>query len=475
MPPLTEIAYPRLMARVREHLGVTGFDATARRVLIRASFDAARRCDDPADIVNCAIEELVRQRFELPALGTLLRAARSARAIVNRGYLASIHQALDPATRTRLQELLAVKPGQTRTPWDAVKADAPPPSPHRMKEFLTHLDALRDLGAAPTAFAGVPELKLGQFALEARSLHAAALGQLTEPRRLALIACFLRRQVARALDDAAEMFIRQMQRLHNRAREALARHQAQWVEQTDSLIALLREAVVACRGEGSPQERFEAVTARLTPQADAILAQCDAHAAVAFLLEHADSRSARLTVVRWERPDAATPTEGGKRAVPRVDLSFIPDKWWEPVTGHRNRDDPLTTVDRRSFELCLFTQILQELRSGDLCLPGSESYGDYREQLVSWEEYRQQIGAFSDQAGVAVDGAASRPISMPPPGRPTRASPPTSISAWKTASRCSSACAPVPWSLGWTRYSVCCGSGCRRWAFSTPWPIPRPG
>jgi len=249
MPPLTEIAYPRLMARVREHLGVTGFDATARRVLIRASFDAARRCDDPADIVNCAIEELVRQRFELPALGTLLRAARSARAIVNRGYLASIHQALDPATRTRLQELLAVKPGQTRTPWDAVKADAPPPSPHRMKEFLTHLDALRDLGAAPTAFAGVPELKLGQFALEARSLHAAALGQLTEPRRLALIACFLRRQVARALDDAAEMFIRQMQRLHNRAREALARHQAQRVEQTDSLIALLRKAVVACRGD----------------------------------------------------------------------------------------------------------------------------------------------------------------------------------------------------------------------------------
>ncbi len=59
------------------------------------------------------------------------------------------------------------------------------------------------------------------------------------------------------------------------------RRQTQQVERTDTLIALLRDTVVACRGEGSKEERFEAVGALLAPDADSILAQCDAHAAVA--------------------------------------------------------------------------------------------------------------------------------------------------------------------------------------------------
>ena len=229
--------------------------------------------------------------------------------------------------------------------------------------------------------------------------------------------------------------------MHNRAREALVRHQAQQAERTDVLVALLRDAVVACRGEGSKEERFDAVAALLAPDADSILAQCDAHAAVAgnnhlpfllplyrgqrapflrflrglplvatsqdkaveraiaFLLDNAASRHARLTVARWERGG-----DGTRRAVPLLDLSFVPDKWRELVTGSRQRDDVPTTVDRRYFELCLFSQIMQELRSGDLCLPGSEAYDDYREQLVSWADYHRQVGAFGEQAGVPTDG-----------------------------------------------------------------------
>jgi TnpA family transposase len=433
----------RLMARIRAFLDVSAFDAAARRIMIGACLEAARSRDDPADIANCAIEELVRQRRELPVLNTLLRAARKARATVNRGYQAAMYHTLDEAARSRLQTLLNLRPGETRTPWDTVKADAPRPSPQRMREFLDHLAWLHTQGADPAVFSGIPDLKLRQFALEAQALNAAVLNELAETKRLILIACFIRRQIARSLDDAAEMFIRQMQRMHNRARDALLRHQTQQVERTDTLIALLRDTVVACRSEGSKEERFDAVAALLAPDADSILAQCDAHAAVAgnnhlpfllplyrgqraaflrflqglplvatsqdkaveqaitFLLGNSASRNARLAVVRWERG-----ADGVRQAVSLIDLSFVPDKWRELVTGSRRRDGVPTTVDRRYFELCLFSLIMQELRSGDLCMPGSEAHGDYREQLVPWTEYHQQIGAFGEQAGVPTDGPA---------------------------------------------------------------------
>ena len=123
--------------------------------------------------------------------------------------------------------------------------------------------------------------------------------------------------------------------------------------------------------------------------------------AIAFLLGNLAKRHGQLTVARWERQD-----DGTRQAVPLIDLSFVPDKWWRLVTGTRSREGVPPTVDRRYFELCLFSQIMQELKSGDLCLPGSEAYSDYRSQLVSWEDYYREIGAFGEQAGVPIDGPA---------------------------------------------------------------------
>ena len=50
--------------------------------------------------------------------------------------------------------------------------------------------------------------------------------------------------------------------------------------------------------------------------------------------------------------------------------------------------------------------MVNELKSGDLCIPGSEEYGDYRDQLVSWEEYDRDITGYAEQAGVSTDAAA---------------------------------------------------------------------
>jgi len=70
------------------------------------------------------------------------------------------------------------------------------------------------------------------------------------------------------------------------------------------------------------------------------------------------------------------------------------------------REPAPAEVDRRYFEICLFTQVVNELKSGDLCIPGSEEYGDYRDQLVSWEEYNRDVAGYAEQVGVPVDPTA---------------------------------------------------------------------
>ena len=39
-------------------------------------------------------------------------------------------------------------------------------------------------------------------------------------------------------------------------------------------------------------------------------------------------------------------------------------------------------MDRRHFEVCLFSQLVAELKAGDLCIEGSDQFADNRSQLV---------------------------------------------------------------------------------------------
>src|SRR4051795_9307624 len=97
------------------------------------------------------------------------------------------------------------------------------------------------------------------------------MGEMIEPKRLALMAALLQGQIARTLDDLADMFVRQMQRMHARAKEALAVHQLQQLEHTGGLITLLRDTVLACRGDEPPEQRLGPLQTPLPPHAAALL------------------------------------------------------------------------------------------------------------------------------------------------------------------------------------------------------------
>ncbi|WP_143874143.1 hypothetical protein [Nostoc sp. 'Peltigera malacea cyanobiont' DB3992] len=45
-----------------------------------------------------------------------------------------------------------------------------------------------------------------------------------------------------------------------------------------------------------------------------------------------------------------------------------------------------TKIVRRHLEVCVFSCLMAELRSGDICVKGSENYADHQEQLLLWSE-----------------------------------------------------------------------------------------
>jgi TnpA family transposase len=423
----------RHMTAILAFVKVTAYGDGGESVINQAVLDAASTKEDLADIINVAIEELIRQRFELPGFTALVRAARKARISVNGGYHKMVYQALGKNGRLKIDVLLSKSNNKSeKSQWDHVKQEPQRPTVGHIREFTQHLLWLQEFDIGEQAFALIPDVKIRQFASEAKALDAASMRDLAEKKRYAIAAILIRLQTARALDDLAEMFVKRMQKLHRLGKEALEQYHLRNIDQTQSLVAMLREVIIAaCKSEESSDKRLDAITSAVGSDPDKILEQCEAlgaHAGgnyLAFLPRIFKGIRSALFSLLEAMPLITTSSDKSvllavsfllqsRRAkgewlhnTAALDLSWVTDKWWPLVAGPGIKPGTkLQQVSRRYFEICLFTQIMQELKSGDLAISCGDKFGDYRNQLLSWEEFERERVTYGEQVGLPMDGKA---------------------------------------------------------------------
>lgn len=426
---------------VRDYLGVIAYGEAAQRAMVAGMTTAAQTKHDLADLINVAIEELVKAKFELPAFSTLVRQAFQVRTAVTQGFYEQVYKALSAEDYLKLNRFFIQEKETSTTLWNRLKQEPG-------KSMLSHLNALvqrlhwlQDWQMATPALTALPSVKLKQFAAEAQTLSANQMREMAPPKRYTLAAALLSVKYARTLDDLAEMFIKRLRKMHHNAREALMNYRQETQKRTDTLVTTLREVIVAYQQEGAASKRLAGIDTVLGHQANTLLEHCEAHIAytdnnylpflprfykshratlfrflevvplqsstqnqhleiaIRFIRHHRTSRSTWLDVPTAETNEQATasPSEA-------LDLSWIPAKWWKLVTGQTSSQQsvPPKQLHRQQFELCVFSHILLELQSGDLYIAGSAEYGDYYSQLVSWQEYHAQIDEYGQQVNLPV-------------------------------------------------------------------------
>jgi len=269
----------RHLAAVRGYLQVRPYGPAARHAMIQALAEAASTKHELEDLINIAIEQLVRQRFELPAFDTLNRAARRVRATLTRATYARVFKALTDDDLAQIDALFLTDLTTLRTPWNELKADAGNPTLGHLRDLVARQRWLGTQVIGTTALADLPAVKVQHFAEEARTLDAARMHALEPHKRATLAVALLVTQAARSLDDLGEMFVRRMQHIHTAARTALERYRAATVERTDGLVTTLHDLLLAYQEDGSVDQRFAAMDALIAPRRDELLEACEAHLA----------------------------------------------------------------------------------------------------------------------------------------------------------------------------------------------------
>jgi TnpA family transposase len=426
---------------IRTHLGISAYGPEAQAAMEQAMAEAALGKDDLTDLINIALEEMVRQQWELPTFSAFSRAATKVRSRVNNGFHAHIGIALTDEHLRRIDQLFVTDPQTHESSWNQLREDPGKPNLKHLRELLDHINWLTSLQIATQALAKIPDVKIKRFAAEAQTLDASRMQNMRSRKRYTLALCLLTTQYAQALDDLAEMVIKRLMRLHQQGKEAFEAYRNAQQKRIDELILVLRDVTVAYRGEGTDQERMEAIDAAFGGESANVLLECETHLAFVtntyypFLRKLYGSYRALLfkflntVVLRSSHQDTALETtiaflkENETRTgnwlpicsvekkrgeepslLPLVDLSWMSDVWWRIVSGQSKRTPLPERVDRRHFEICVFSQILWDLKTGDLSIEGSDLYANIWAQGISWEEYTQQVNDYGAMLGVPVDG-----------------------------------------------------------------------
>lgn len=418
----------RHYAAVRTLLDVKPYYGTdANAIATRAAHTASLTMDQPVDIINATIDELIARDIELPAFSTLDRLTEQIHARAQSRLFKRVTRRLADNQKLALDRLLARDLSNRQTAYNRIKRHAKRPSRQHLELLIDQIAWLDELGDFSLAIAGIPASKLRSLANQAMALDASALRNDTLPeKRYTLIVALLNRMRVRARDDLADMFVRRMGAIHRRASDELDAIQRKQRDQVEDLVGLLDGVVDILADESDETAIARAVRKLLAPKGDLepLRESCAAIRAFSgrnylpLLWKHFKAhRSVMMRVVRTLEWDSTSPVRSLLNALDAVleneslhrewidadvDLSFAVPRWRKLVRRSHGEGSP---TNRRYLELCVFSYMAEELRVGDLCVSGSDAYADYRDHLLPWRQCEQQLPDYCDKLGMPTTGS----------------------------------------------------------------------
>lgn len=421
---------------IRDFLKIKPFTKGGEECMMKAMSKAAQVMDNPADIINAAIEELVLERYELPAFSKFKRLAYKARNTVNNTIYLQIYEQIDDNYKESLRALLTREENEFTSPWHKLKQDPGRPTIREVRNFIIYLKWLQSIAKDNIDFDNVPESKFKRFVEEAKTLNVAQINEIYEQKRFSLAVSLIHAQKIQAYDDLAEMFIRRVKILHNTADKALQEYKASHQQIAEQLIETLGKIAENWGSTKDKEYRVSSIDKIFAGNEEDYQKKCEAYLAYAknnyflflpqfykhqraiffnlleilkpksassdktlelainFLLTNRYSRAVEISVTK-----EITLNDGETETVSALNLSWIPDKWWKLVTNTHQRGMFVRNVNRVYFELCLFSCISKQLRTEDLFVENADKYNDTKKQLVTQEEYEAEIDSFCYQKG----------------------------------------------------------------------------
>jgi len=413
---------------IRAYLRVKPYGQGGRQTVIEIVRQSAQTMSDPADLINVAIEQLVRQQFELPAFSTLDKLVNHVRQQAHQHLYVQVTANLNAEQKTILDGLLVREKDETRNMFTRLKSLPAQSSLKWVRRWERHLKRLEAIMNPQPFIAALPITKIEQFASQAYQMEISdMIGVTTKAKRHTLLLCLLHQMQVRTRDQLTTMYLKRMRLLHNNAKKRLQQfhdkhrsrnemmidafadvvhHTGQTeklpADEKDSELGQQVRQIIAMNGGAEKLQSYcEMLQAYHDNNYLALLPHCyRQHRAESFrLTKQLAIRSATQSKTLLQALAFAHEHHSQRQAhLPAdISLSFASPRWQTLI---REKVDGEVMFKKQLFEVCIFSYIARGLRNGDLYVEGTETYADYRTQLLPWTECQDILPGYCSAVGL---------------------------------------------------------------------------
>lgn len=414
----------RHRAIIKKRMQVNSWDEMVQALAFGKAMKIAQTLNDPADIINAVIEEVIKLRYELTAFSTLDRLTRKARTEVNTVIFKQVATALKKDGLAKvLDEFIAAPPSSQYTShYQALKQLPKRPTLKNFKRLLSHHEFLKKIGDLSSYLKDIPKLKLDQFIEEAKSLDVSDIKlRLGEDKKYTLVAC-LADHAQKSTKDALALTLCKMVSKSHKAAEAELQEILQFHEEkAQTLTNFLLKLTTEYRDQNGAQF-LETLKTHYEAHGgvDKIIEDCEkvaalqSHNHLSLVWRHYKNKKSLvqhfLQVVKLGSSTQDTALTNAINILidhnnrrsewltleNKVDLSFASHKWKKLVYGKTQN-----IINKKHFEMCVVSSLASELNSGDTFIEGAHQYADYRRELLSWSDCLPLLDQYCQEASLA--------------------------------------------------------------------------
>lgn len=229
---------------IREYLGVKPYDKTAQKLTAIAIASIAQVKDHPADLLNVAIEELVKERYELPAFSTLDRLVDRIRTITNIRLFWRVSASLSPKEQVYLDQLLVKESDESVATLNLLKSQPKSATLSHLQQLQAKFNSLMSFGDAKRLLSALAPTKIKSWAAQAKALDISEFQDIRLSKRRTLLLCLLYQAQVKTRDHLVEMLLKRTHTIHDRAKTRLVELREKHLAQTEALLGLLAEILI---------------------------------------------------------------------------------------------------------------------------------------------------------------------------------------------------------------------------------------
>lgn len=371
--------------------------------------DTALKTDKSFILAEELVKLLRNNRILLPAVGTIERLCSEALITAEKQIYDILSSSLSNHQKQLLDTLLNLHEKGSVSKLNWLKQS---PSAVNSKFLLMHikrLKTIKEINLPKDIGKNIHQNRLLKIAREGRQMTPQHLRDFEESRRYATLVAVLLETKASIIDEIIEMndkIIGSLFRYAKNTQTQKIQESGKYMGEQLSIFYKIGSVLLEARETG--EDPFDAVESVISWEAlaqsisetknlttkqnfDSLYFLSDKYSIVkkygVEFLRELDLRSAPVADDILKAVNILIDLNEGKiKKLPeKLPSSFIRKRWEELVFTENG-------IDRKFYELCLFSELKNHLRSGDLWVQGSRQYKDFEDYLIPSDKFTEMIG-----------------------------------------------------------------------------------